>query len=449
MHKCRIFTHGRTVLKLLLDAVPYQFYCRRSPDAGAAARAAAAAWDAIRFAEFSLLLLIVALQSVAAGAQPAPRGPPAVGVVRAERRQITQTDEFIGRIQSIGRVALVARVSAFLEKRLFVEGAEVKKGDLLYLLEQPPYQAQVDGNKATVATLEAQHTFAAQQLARSTYLLKTPAGLQQSVDQTVANERSLAAQVDAAKAQLETAEINLGYTEIRAPIDGKISATEVTEGNVVSPSSGTLANLVSQDPMYVLFPVSMRLGIDLRNRYNAKRGFDAVVLKLRLPDGQIYGQDGKLDYVSPTVATNTDTVTVRGVIPNPLIPGVPADAPTRRELADGEFVTVRIEGVEPITVLAIPRAAVLSDQQGDFVYVVDAQNKAQRRPIQLGQSTPSTAVITNGLTEGELVISEGLERVRPGEVVLSGPASPQPAVAQQTAQDGATGPSTSKSKAVP
>ncbi|HKM71053.1 MAG TPA: efflux RND transporter periplasmic adaptor subunit [Stellaceae bacterium] len=370
-------------------------------------------------------------------------------MVRAERRQITQTDEFIGRIQSIGRVALVARVSAFLEKRLFVEGAEVKKGDLLYLLEQPPYQAQVDGNKATVATLEAQHTFAAQQLARSTYLLKTPAGLQQSVDQTVANERSLAAQVDAAKAQLETAEINLGYTEIRAPIDGKISATEVTEGNVVSPSSGTLANLVSQDPMYVLFPVSMRLGIDLRNRYNAKRGFDAVVLKLRLPDGQIYGQDGKLDYVSPTVATNTDTVTVRGVIPNPLIPGVPADAPTRRELADGEFVTVRIEGVEPITVLAIPRAAVLSDQQGDFVYVVDAQNKAQRRPIQLGQSTPSTAVITNGLTEGELVISEGLERVRPGEVVLSGPASPQPAVAQQTAQDGATGPSTSKSKAVP
>jgi len=438
MYKCRIFTRGRNVLKLLLHAFPYQFCCRRSPDAGGSARAATTGRDAIRFAEFFSLLLLVALQSVAADAQPAPDGPPAVGVVRAQRQQITQTDEFVGRIQSIGRVALVARVSAFLERRLFVEGAEVKKGDLLYLLEQPPYQAQVDADKATVGQLAARHTFAAQQLGRAQYLMKTPAGLQQAVDQTVADERSLAAQVDAAKAQLETAEINLGYTEIRAPIDGKISATEVTEGNVVSPSSGTLANLVSQDPMYVLFPVSMRLGLDLRNRYNARGGFEAVVLKLRLPDGRIYGQDGKLDYVSPTVATNTDTMTVRAAIPNPLIPGVPADAPTRRELADGEFVTVLIEGVEPITVLAIPRAAVLSDQQGDFVYVVDAQNKAQRRPIQLGQSTPSTAVVSNGLTEGELVISEGLQRVRPGEAVLPGPASPPPAVAPQTSRGGPT-----------
>ena len=448
MYKCRTLTRGRTVLKLVLNAVPYQFYFRRSLERGATARPAAPGWDAIRFAEFLLLLLIAALQSVAAGAQTAPGGPPAVGIGRAEKQQITQSDQFVGRIQSIGRVALVSRVSAFLERRLFVEGAEVKKGDLLYLLEQPPYQAQVDATKATVAQLQAQHTFAAQQLARSTYLLKTPAGLQQSVDQTVANERSLEAQVDTAKAQLETAEINLGYTEIRAPIDGKISATEVTEGNVVSPSSGTLANLVSQDPMYVLFPVSMRLGLDLRNRYNAKGGFEAVVLKLRLPDGRIYEQNGKLDYVSPTVATNTDTMTVRAVIPNPLIPGVPADAPTRRELADGEFVTVLIEGVEPITVLAIPRAAVLSDQQGDFVYVVDGQNKAQRRPIQLGQSTPSTAVIANGLTEGELVISDGLQRVRPGEDVLPGPASPPPAVSRQAAQIGATGPSKSEPRTV-
>src|SRR6516164_3851661 len=372
-----------------------------------------------------LLLLIFSVLPVAADAQPAP-GPPAVGAVRAERQQITQTDEFIGRIQSIGRVALVARVSAYLEWRLFVEGSEVKKGDLLYLLEQPPFRAQVDADKANVAQLEAQHTYAAQQLERAQYLLKTPAGQQQNVDQTVANERSLAAQVAAAKAQLETAEINLGYTEIRAPIDGKISATEVTEGNVVSPTSGTLANLVSQDPMYVLYSVSVRAGLDLRNRYDAKGGFNAVVLKLRLPDGRIYGQDGKLDYVSPTVATNTDTVTVRGVIPNPRLTGVPANSPAPRELFDGEFVTVIIEGVQPITVLAIPRAAVLSDQQGEYVYVVDAQNKAQVRRIQLGQSTPSTAVVRSGLTEGELVISEGLQRVRPGEVVSPGPASPPP-----------------------
>src|SRR6516162_8236947 len=207
------------------------------------------------------LLLIVTVLPVCARAQPAPAGPPAVGVVRAERQQITQTDEFIGRIQSIGRVALVARVTAFLEKRQFVEGAEVKKGDLLYQLEQPPFQAQVDADKANVAQLEAQHTYAAQQLARSQYLMKTPAGQQQTVDQDLPNERSLAAQVASAQAQLEIAEINLGYTEIRAPIDGKISAIDVTEGNVVAPTSGTLATLVSQDPMYVLFPVSTRTGL--------------------------------------------------------------------------------------------------------------------------------------------------------------------------------------------
>jgi membrane fusion protein (multidrug efflux system) len=388
-----------------------------------------------------LLALMLVLVPLSSRAQPAP-GPPAVGVVRAERQQITETDEFIGRIQSVGRVALVARVSAYLEKRQFVEGAEVKKGDLLYLLEQPPFQAVVDADKANVAQLEAQHTYAQQQLARSTYLMKTPAGQQQTVDQDLSNERSLAAQVASAKAQLETAEINLGYTEIRAPIDGKISATDVTEGNVVSPTTGTLANLVSQDPMYVLYSVSVRAGIDLRNRYDAKGGFNAVVLKIRLPDGRIYGQNGKLDYVGPTVATNTDTITVRGVVPNPRFPNMPPDSPAPRELFDGEFVTVMIEGVEPITVLAIPRAAVLSDQQGDYVYVVDAQNKAEQRRIHLGQSTPSTAVVSNGLKEGELVISEGLQRVRPDATVSPSPATPPPPispVAEPAAEQGTSG----------
>jgi membrane fusion protein, multidrug efflux system len=279
-----------------------------------------------------------------------------------------------------------------------------------------------------VDQLEAQHRNAQQTLDRAEALLRTQAGPQSTVDSALAAERALAAQIAGAKAQLETAEINLGYTEIRAPIDGTISSTAVTEGNVVSPSSGTLATLVSQDPMYVLFSVSQRAGLDLRNRYANKGGFAAVVIKLRLPDGRIYQQDGKADYVSPTVAENTDTITLRGVIPNPVFPGMKAGQPGARELSDGEFVTVLLEGVEPITVLAVPRAAVLSDQQGDYVYVVDSQNKAQIRRIQLGQSTPSTAVITNGINEGELVISEGLQRVRAGEVVSPGPASPPPTI---------------------
>jgi membrane fusion protein (multidrug efflux system) len=391
-----------------------------------------------------LLSLRLALLPLTALAQPAP-GPPAVGVVRAERQQITQTDEFIGRIQSIGRVALVARVTAFLEKRLFVEGTEVKQGDLLYQLEQPPFQAQVDFNKANVAQLQAQHRNAELTLERAQYLLKTPAGQQANVDSALASERSLAAQIAGAQAQLQTAQINLDYTEIRAPIDGRISATEVTEGNVVSPTSGTLATLVSQDPMYVLFPVSARTGLELRDRYEAKGGFSAVVLKLRLTDGRIYGQEGKLDYVSPTVATNTDTITARGVFPNPFIPGMPTTGPAPRELFDGEFVTVLQEGVQPITVLAIPRAAVLADQQGDYVYVVDAQNKAQQRRIQLGQSTPSIAVVTSGLKEGELVISEGIQRARPGEIVSPSPATPPPQAAPRGASTSSEPPASSSS----
>jgi membrane fusion protein, multidrug efflux system len=370
----------------------------------------------------------------AAAQQPA--GPPAVGVVRAEWQQITQTNEFVGRVQAVGRVTVVARVTAFLEKRLFVEGSEVTKGDLLYQLEQPPFQAQVDAAKANVDQLDAQHRNAQISLARAQDLLEKAAGPQSNYDSALAAQRALAAQIDGANAQLKTAEINLGYTEIRAPIDGKISSTGVTEGNVVSPTSGTLATLVSQDPMYVIFPISQRAALDLRNRYANKGGFSAVVLRLRLPDGRIYQQEGRPDYVSPTVAENTDTVTLRGVVPNPVFPGMQAGQPGARELTDGEFVIVIVEGEQPIAVLAIPRAAVLSDQRGDYVYVVDAQNKAQIRRIQLGQSTPSTAVVTNGLSEGELVISEGLQRVRPGQEVSPGPASPTPAIPPSVAQGG-------------
>ncbi len=378
--------------------------------------------------------LFLGLLAAGAAAQPAPSAPPAVGVVRAERQEITQSNDFIGRIQAVGRVALVARVTAFLEKRAFVEGTEVKRGDLLYQLEQPPFQAQVDYNKANVAQLEAQHRNAELTLERAQYLLKTVAGQQSNVDSALASERSLAAQIAAAQAQLEQAQINLGYTEIRAPIDGRISSTAVTEGNVVSPTSGTLATLVSQDPMYVIFPIALRTGLELRDRYAPKGGFSAVLIRLRLTTGKIYGQTGHLDYVSPTVAETTDTLTVRGVIPNPVLPGMKASDPGSRELTDGEFVTVLLEGVQPVSVLAVPRAAVLSDQQGDYVYVVDAQNKAQIRRIHLGQSTPSTAVITSGLKEGEMVISEGLQRARPGEVVSPGPATPPPPIPPEFVQ---------------
>ncbi len=358
-------------------------------------------------------------------------GPPAVGVVQAARTPIIETNEFIGRISAVSRVALVARVTAFLDQRLFTEGTEVKQGDLLYKLEQGPFEADVMAKQAAVGQNNALLENATQTMNRQTALQNTPAFQRSTYDQAVATQRSQAAQVLAAQANLKTSQINLDYTEIHAPIAGRISRTLVTEGNVVGPSTGTLATIVSQDPMYVLFPVSSRTALELRKRYGAA-GFSAVKVKVRLPTGDIYGPDGKLDYVDPTVATTTDTLTARAVLPNPLIAHKEGDAATKdasgaRELIDGEFVQVLVQGVEPITVLGVPRAAILSDQQGDYVYTVGAGNHALQTRVQLGQSTPATAAIVSGLSEGATVIVEGIQKVHAGMVVNPGPASPQPA----------------------
>jgi membrane fusion protein (multidrug efflux system) len=355
-------------------------------------------------------------------AQPS-MGPPAVGVVRAERMPIIETNEFLGRIQAINRVSLVARVTAYLDQRLFTEGSEVKQGDLLYKLESAPFEADVLAKQAALAQVDALLQFANVSLTRQQQLLNTPAGQRSNYDNALSQQRSEAAQLLAAQANLRTSKINLDYTEIHAPIAGRISRTAVTEGNVVGPTTGTLATIVSQDPMYVVFPVPTPALLDLRQRYAAHGGFNAVRVKVRLPNGKIYAQDGKLDYVDPTISTNTDTVLARAEIPNPFAPD------GTRELIDGEFVQVLMQGLTPIEVLGVPRAAILSDQQGDYVYKVAAGDKAERMPVKLGQSTPSMAAIVSGLEVGDMVISQGIQRVRPGMTVAPGPASPQPKTA--------------------
>jgi membrane fusion protein (multidrug efflux system) len=355
-------------------------------------------------------------------AQMAASGPPAVGVMEAVKRPITESNEFLGRIEATNRVSVVARVTAFLEKRNFVEGAEVKSGDLLYQLERGPFEADLKSKQAQVAQLQATLVNAKLTTDRARTLLGGPAGQQSTYDAALANQQSLEAQVQAAQAQVDLSKINLDYTEIRSPIDGMIGRTSVTEGNVVTPSSGVLTTIVSQDPMYVTFPVPVREALTLRDRYAARGGFKAVVIRVRLTDGRLYDQVGQLNFVNNTIAQNTDTITLRGTIPNPPLPNL-SPRLTIRELTDNEFVTVLLEGVQPVEVLAIPRSAVLSDQQGDYVYVVGADNKAEQRRIKLGQSTSTIAVVTNGLSLGEKVIVEGLQKVRPGEPVAPGPAS--------------------------
>ncbi len=174
-----------------------------------------------------------------AQAQPAPAAPPAVGVIEATNRPITESSEFLGRIEATNRVNVVARVTAFLEKRSFDEGAEVKTGDLLYRLERGPFEADLDAKKAQVAQLQATLVNAKLTTDRAKTLLGGPAGQQSTYDAAVANQQSLEAQIQAAQAQVQLSQINLDYTEIQSPIDGKIGRTAVTEGNVVTPSSGS------------------------------------------------------------------------------------------------------------------------------------------------------------------------------------------------------------------
>jgi membrane fusion protein, multidrug efflux system len=353
----------------------------------------------------------------AAQAQQGPAGPPAVGVLEATKRPITESNEFLGRIEAVNRVAIVARVTAFLDKRLFAEGTEIKTGDLLYHLERGPFEADLKSKQAQVAQLQATLVNAKLTTDRARTLLSGPAGQQSTYDAALANQQSLEAQIQAAQAQVDLSQINLDYTEIHSPIDGRIGRTAVTEGNVVTPSSGTLTTVVSQDPMYVTFPISVREGLGLRDRYSTRGGFKAVVIRLRLTDGRLYDQVGQLNFVNNTIDQGTDTILLRGTIPNPeLASGV-------RELTDNEFVSVLLEGVQPVEVLAIPRSAVLSDQQGDYVFVLGADNKAEQRRVKLGQSTSTVASVTNGLQPGEKVIVEGLQRVRPNQPVAPGPAS--------------------------
>jgi membrane fusion protein, multidrug efflux system len=385
----------------------------------------------VRTADMRLLhgfLAIMLAGALAAGvparAQQAP--PPAVGVIKVARQPVTQSSEYVGRIAAPERVNLVARVTAFIDKRFYTEGAEVKAGDLLYRLEQPPFEADVEAKQAAIANVEAQLQNANLTLSRAKALLHTPAGQQSVVDAAVAGQQSLAAQLLAAKAQLKQSQINLDYTEIRAPIDGKIGRTTVTEGNVVSPSSGVLATIVSQDPMYVVFPVSVRAVLDLRQRYEQHNGgwTHAVVVRIRLPNGRLFDRTAALDFVNNTIAANTDTIMLRAVVANPLQAEGKGDG-AERALVDGELVTVLLEEAQPVEALTIPRAAVLTDLGGDYVYVVDAGNRAHQQRVTLGQSTPTMAVVLNGLAEGDSVIVDGIQRVRPGQAVSPSPAASQ------------------------
>jgi membrane fusion protein (multidrug efflux system) len=350
-------------------------------------------------------LLAAACLALAAPLAVAQTAAPTVGIVTIAPQPVYQEQSYVGRIQAPEIVALQARVTGYLESQNFKDGQRVHKGDLLYVIEQPPYQAQLAQAQAALAQAKAQDQNAELTLQRATALLRTPAGQQSTVDSARATALSDQAAVLSAQAKLQTAQINLGYTEIRSPVDGIIGATTLNPGNVVGPSAGTLATIVSDDPMYVTF--SLPVVDAIHNRANINQ----LAVIVQLPDGSTYNQTGKIDFINNQVTTNTDTLAWRATIPNP-----------QHTLTDGEFVTVTLRAANAKNELVIPLAAIIDDQLGDYVLTLDPDNVVQRTNITLGQQTNTTAVVQSGLKPGDRVITDGIQRVHPGITV-----SPEPA----------------------
>jgi membrane fusion protein, multidrug efflux system len=356
-------------------------------------------------------LAVVALSLVAprvAAAQGATP-PPAVAVSPVVTHQVTETHAFVGRVTAINKVDVVARVPGFIEQRYFTEGQQVKSGDLLFRIEQATYKAAVEQQRANLAKAKATEVNAALQLERGKELVRDKNIPQATVDQRAADESGAQADVMQAQATLDQAEINLGYTEIRSPIDGRIGLANFTEGNLVEPSSGKLATIVSQDPIYVIFQTSEREVLDYKQRINEladKEGH--VTVHVRLPNGSDYPHPGRTNFLDVQVDPNTDTVAVRARLPNPeglLIPG--------------GIVGVTVEQGTPRSALVVPQSAILVDQAGRYVLVVDADKKVELRRVTTGIEEGRNIVVTDGLKQGEQVIVEGLQKVRPGQIVAT------------------------------
>jgi membrane fusion protein (multidrug efflux system) len=333
--------------------------------------------------------------------------PPAVGVRAAEIRGVARAYEFIGRIGAINTVQLRARAEGFLDKMLFIEGQEVKAGDLLYQIEQAPYQAQVDEAKAKLASDQAQVVNAELQYRRSFELAQHQNAPQSQADKDKATMDSARAAVMQDDAALQLAQVNLGYTEIHAPIDGRIGRTAYTQGNLVNAASGVLATIVSQDPIYAIFPVSQRQLEDIRAERHQENGSTIKIeILVRLANGKEYPHPGVWNFTDIQVNQQTDTLIMRATLPNP-----------ERQLVDGQFVTVIVKERKEQPRLVVPQAAVQLDQAGSYVLMVDPDNKVEMRRVTTGPQDGTDIVITDGLKPGEPVIVDGIQKVRVGQVV--------------------------------
>jgi membrane fusion protein (multidrug efflux system) len=274
---------------------------------------------------YAVALLVTSLIAAAPVVAQQKQQTVPVGTVYAERRPISQSRDFVGRVEAIDRVSVQARVTGYLEAILFTEGDFVKKGDPLYQIERGVFEAAVEQARGALERSKAAKSLSQIQLQRAEDLLARNAGTAVARDQALAADQQAEGQILSDQAALDNANINLGYTDIRAPISGKISKSNITVGNVVGPSSGVLTVIVSQDPMYVTFPVSQREFLNLQASGKQVNPKD-IEVRIRFANGVTYNQVGTISFVDVMVDRSTDTVLVRAKMPNPdgiLVDGQP------------------------------------------------------------------------------------------------------------------------------
>lgn len=348
-------------------------------------------------------LLITAAASLACADDSRPL--PAVVVQQVSETEVKESFRMVGRIEAAAKVDLLARVSGFLEQRMFTEGKMVAAGDPLFLIEPATYEIAKQQAEAELAGARAGLKNTEAQLARNRTLRKRGAVSQSQLDLSVAERDQARANVLKAEAGLRAAQLDLDYTLVKSPIAGRIGKAHYSNGNLVGPNSSKLATVVQLDPIYVELSVSEKDMIQAR-RDGLTIDNPPVAPSLELSDGSAYEHPGAFNFVNPEVDTNTDTIRVRATFPNP--DGV---------LLPGQFVHVAVQSKQAERVISVPQSAVQKDREGFFVLSVNKDNKVELRRVKMGEQFEGRWRVEHGLMKGERVIIQGLQKARPGTVV--------------------------------
>ena len=358
------------------------------------------------FASLSGFLLLLAFPGVTHAGPGGP--PPMVEVASVTMQDVNPPLEYVGHIEAVQAVDLRARVEGFLEQVAFKEGSDIQEGELLYRIEQAPYAAMVAADKAIVAQAEAALTKSRQYLKRAK-TVRSGGVSATDLDNAVAEELRAKAQLEQAKANLTTSQINLAYTSISAPISGRIGRTAYTKGNLVNDSSEVLARIVQLDPIRVVYSISENdLAAIQMTLHDAVQNQGNLLLtpRLKLADGEIVKTGGQIDFVDNRVDPTTGTIAVRALFPN-----------SDGRLLPGQYVTVLVSGSAPRIMPVVPQTAVLVGKQGRYVMMVDKENKAVVRPVTVGAVVGNMQAVESGLTAGDKIIVQGIQKVRPGQTV--------------------------------